>query len=104
MFLLIFLDDKYEWDDFAKVVDNYVCNNEILPLQDFIGMHFKDIYLINWVTSIELIDAMDKAVELFAIPDVVKSLDNDSKWVCQKCGEIVEDTNVTFNEYKNGIK
>ena len=51
-----------------------------------------------------LLSLVDEQVKLFTTSNVVKSLDNDSKWVCQKCGEIVEDTNVTFNEYKNGIK
>lgn len=63
MFLRNFLDDEFEWNDFVEVVHNYVYHNEILPLQDFIGMHLRDDIHLEWITSIGLIDAMDAVVE-----------------------------------------
>ena len=40
------------------------------------------------------------------IHDVVglklKDNSNDRKWVCQKCGELVDGRNVTFEEYHEG--
>lgn len=32
----------------------------------------------------------------------LKGRTDDSKWVCQKCGELVDGRNVTFEEYHEG--
>jgi hypothetical protein len=32
----------------------------------------------------------------------LKDNSNDRKWVCQKCGELVDGRNVTFEEYHEG--
>ena len=47
-----------------------------------------------------------RAPVFYLDPDVLglklKGSHDDSKWVCQKCGELVDDRNVTFEEYHEG--
>jgi len=41
----------------------------------------------------------DHLTEQLRIHDVMRS---DSRWVCQRCGELVDGRNVTFEEYHEG--
>jgi hypothetical protein len=67
-FLLVFLDNNRIVKDckvtnFEIIIDNYInkYDNYVHDLQDFIGEYLKKEY--NWMTSVGLIEAMDKVIE-----------------------------------------
>lgn len=65
-FLMEFFDlDKFyknsSDEEFEEIMENYMKNEEVLKLQDFIGIYLKDE--LQWLTNIGLIDAMDVAID-----------------------------------------
>jgi predicted PolB exonuclease-like 3'-5' exonuclease len=80
--------------------------NEVQKIHNQYGMSEKANYKIQLLCEQYAKEYHDSEVKKLNIPAVVglklKDNSNDRKWVCQKCGELVDGRNVTFEEYHEG--